>query len=282
MVQDMRVSGMNKPTKEMEEDIKSGLMEAFMKDIGKMIKLMAEADSFMLTGMCTRENGKMTRLMGMENTCTPMVPNTKVIGKKINNTEKEKKHGLMVLAMKVTTLMERKMVMVNSSGLMVQPTKDNSRITTFMEEESIFGLIIDAMKDSGKITKCTAKVSSHGLMEESMKETIMMTRNKEEEFSHGQMAENTMVNGIMVNNMVRASTTLQKEKLREESGKKARELDGSLMIEVIFATQLLINIESLKTYLYILFLQLNNEWPQQANQVNHPLPRETLVTITHN
>jgi hypothetical protein len=99
----MKESGMNSPIKEMGEAIKSGLMAHFTKAIGKMIKLMAGADSSMPMVMYMKEIGKMTKLTDTVNICILTELNTKVTGKKISNMEKERKHGLMVLAMKGTT-----------------------------------------------------------------------------------------------------------------------------------------------------------------------------------
>jgi hypothetical protein len=54
--------------------------------------------------------------------------NMKVIGKKINKMEQEKKVGLMVLLMKVIINKVKKVVKVNLNGLMVVHMKDNLRI----------------------------------------------------------------------------------------------------------------------------------------------------------
>lgn len=51
--------------------------------------------------MFMRVIGLMTKLMAMECIRTWMEQNTKGTGKKISNMEKVKKHGLMVLFMKV-------------------------------------------------------------------------------------------------------------------------------------------------------------------------------------
>ena len=56
----------------------------------------------MQTEMYMRENGKMIRLMDLVDTCTLMVPNMRGTGKKINSTEKERRHGQMALSMKAT------------------------------------------------------------------------------------------------------------------------------------------------------------------------------------
>jgi hypothetical protein len=47
-----------------------------------------------------KENGKMIKLMDLENIYTQMAHNMKVIGKKINSMEKVGRHGQMVHAMR--------------------------------------------------------------------------------------------------------------------------------------------------------------------------------------
>ena len=64
-------------------------------------------------------------------------------GKKINNTDMEKRHGLMVLAMKESTKRVKRTAMVNSSGLMGQLIKVNLLTIIFMAWEFILGLIRD-------------------------------------------------------------------------------------------------------------------------------------------
>jgi hypothetical protein len=54
----------------------------------------------MQMAMFMKVNGKMTRLMDMVDTCILMELNMKDTGKKINNMEKEKKHGLTMLVIK--------------------------------------------------------------------------------------------------------------------------------------------------------------------------------------
>jgi len=124
---------MNKLIKEMVEDIKSGLMVLFMKDTGKMTRLMEEEDLYTLMVMSTKDNGKTIRLMAMESICIQMEHNMKGIGKKISNMERARKHGQMVLAMKVTMLKGKRTVMVNSNGLTAQLMKASSLIITFMD-----------------------------------------------------------------------------------------------------------------------------------------------------
>ena len=75
--------------------------------------------------MSTRANGRMIKLTDMESTCIQMGLSMKVTGKKISNTAKEKRHGLMVPVILETMLKERKMGLENSDGLTVQHTKDS-------------------------------------------------------------------------------------------------------------------------------------------------------------
>ena len=63
--------------------------------------------------------------MDMVNIYVQMEQYMKENGKKINNMEKEKKYGLMVLGMKVIILMVKNMVKENFIGLMVLHMKEN-------------------------------------------------------------------------------------------------------------------------------------------------------------
>lgn len=64
----------------MEEDIKFGVMAVFMKDIGRVIKLMVVGDLFMLMVIFTMVNGRMIRHMVSVNTLILMEQSTKDIG----------------------------------------------------------------------------------------------------------------------------------------------------------------------------------------------------------
>ena len=72
-----------------------------------------------------RENGKMIKLMALEDISTLMALSTKETGRKINSTDMEKKLGLMELVMKVITKTERRTERVNLCGLMVQHMMDS-------------------------------------------------------------------------------------------------------------------------------------------------------------
>jgi hypothetical protein len=121
----MMVSGTKVQILEMVKANKFGLTDHSTKATGKTIKPTEEEDLFMQMEMCMKANGKKTKLMVLEDICILTVLTTKECGKKISNTEREKRPGLMAPAMKASTLTERKTELVNSNGLMVQPTMDS-------------------------------------------------------------------------------------------------------------------------------------------------------------
>ena len=175
-----------------------------------------------------KENGKMIKHTDSEDICIQMVLNTRDCGKRINNTEWVKKHGLMEHAMKGSMLKGRKMAEESSNGLMDLLMMVNSLIIIYTAMEFMSGLMIDDMKDNGLATKCMVLACLHGLMGENMMEIITMIRNKVKEYSHGLMVVVMMVNGTMENSMARVSTTHLRERLEEVSGEKARGSSGSL------------------------------------------------------
>jgi hypothetical protein len=118
------------------------------------------------------------------------------------------------------------MVTAASDGLMDPPIRDSSLTITSTAEAFTCGQILESTMASGRTTRCTAAVSSHGLTAGNTKETTMMTRSRDEESSLGLMVASMMVIGSTANNMEKAFISLLRVKLREESGKKARELDG--------------------------------------------------------
>ena len=68
MVQSIKVSG--QATKNMAMEFKYGQMEQGMRDTGSTIKHVGKANSGMLMETFLKENGKMTRPMGMGFMCT--------------------------------------------------------------------------------------------------------------------------------------------------------------------------------------------------------------------
>lgn len=71
-----------------------------------------------------------------------------------------------------------------------------------------------------------AREFSLGRMADATKANILMIKNKVMECLYGLTEGSMMENGSTENNMERVSTTLQKEKLRKENGKRERESDG--------------------------------------------------------
>jgi hypothetical protein len=124
--------------------------------------------------------------------------------------------------------MAKKKDMAHFHGQMEAHMKESLRTIIFMVRESTDGEMAEPMKENGLIIKCMVGEYSPGQMEESMRESILMTRKKVKELSHGLMEEFISAVGTMVNNMEWVNIPHQKENIRRESGKKARELDGSL------------------------------------------------------
>ena len=112
----------------MEEDTKSGLMEASMRDTGKMISQMVEDDLFMPMEIYIMAIGKMIRHMDLVNILIRMEHSMKVIGKMINSTVKEKNTGPMELNIQENISSERKMDMENFFGLINQAIVETLRI----------------------------------------------------------------------------------------------------------------------------------------------------------
>ena len=77
--------------------------------------------------------GEMTKQMVMEFTFILMVHNIKDFGVKINNMDKERRHGQTERCMKVTMCTGKNMVRENLFGRMAPPTLDNS-ITIILKE----------------------------------------------------------------------------------------------------------------------------------------------------
>ena len=148
------------------------------------------------------ENGKTIKHMDMVFTITLMVPDTKDSGLKINNTEKVRRFGQMVLVMRASTKMERSTVTESSFGLTDQLTPVTSLITTFMVQASTPGLMVDNITVNGLTIKCTELGSSPGTMAEDMKVSTSTTKNKAKECLPGLTVENMTVSGKMESSTV--------------------------------------------------------------------------------
>ena len=96
-------NGMRKRGPKKATVYKYGLMDRSMKDSGIMIWLVVMEDSFLLTVMCIKETGLMTKLTAMVNISMLKVQHTKVAGTKINKKVQDEKNGQMVHSMKECT-----------------------------------------------------------------------------------------------------------------------------------------------------------------------------------
>ena len=86
---------------------KSGEMVQNMKGIGEETKLMDMVESFILMGILTLENGKMTRHMVEVLMSILMERSILAIGLKINNMAMELRYGQMEVRMKVIMNLEK-------------------------------------------------------------------------------------------------------------------------------------------------------------------------------
>lgn len=109
--------------KEMERVLKSGLMVLNILVVGSMIKQMDMEHCIMLMEISTKVSGSMIRLMAKVFILMQMEPTIMENGKMTNNMDLELKSGQMVQFMRVTTLKERKMVLVSLRLLMDQYMK---------------------------------------------------------------------------------------------------------------------------------------------------------------
>ena len=96
---------------------------------GKIIKLMATADCFILMEIFTKDNGLTTRHMEMERIFTLMGQSILVSGETTSSMVKASKSGLTGQDTRETTCVERKTATEHSTGLTDQFTKDISKIT---------------------------------------------------------------------------------------------------------------------------------------------------------
>lgn len=159
-----RVNGWSALRSNREEVCKFGQTAPCMKGIGKTGKLMAMDVSFMLMATSTSETGRMTKPMVSVFTLTKTVPDTKVNGRRINNTEKVLKPGRIRPLMKVIMLRVKSMEPVSSPGLTAVHTKAHSLTITLRDMAAIDGPMIVCSKETGKITKCMETVFSLGQM----------------------------------------------------------------------------------------------------------------------
>jgi hypothetical protein len=128
--------------------------------------------------------------------------------------------------MKVTTLKERSMDMVNSLGLMAAPTMDSLLRIILMDLVFINGLMAENMKENGRTIRWKEAVFLHGQTIEGMRVSISMIKRRVMECSSGLMVENTTEIGKTVNNMVQEHIHQPQEKQDKGNGLMEKELDG--------------------------------------------------------
>ena len=103
---------------EMGRENKYGKILLYMKDIGKMIKLTEEGDSFMQQEMFMRVNGRMIRPMVMEYIQELMDQLILVIGMRINSMDSVYRSGTITLLMRESIFKDISMEQANLFGLM--------------------------------------------------------------------------------------------------------------------------------------------------------------------
>jgi hypothetical protein len=94
------VQGILRTDKDMDQDLRFGLMEQSMRVNGETIKLMERVNFGMQMEMFMKEIGKTIKLMALVCISMLMGPNMKEIGKMICKTDGELKVGQMEVNMK--------------------------------------------------------------------------------------------------------------------------------------------------------------------------------------
>ena len=196
----------------MAKDVKYGQMAVFMKDIGKMIKLTAEEDLFLLVGMFILGNGRTIKLMEKVNSHIQTGLNSMAVGFQINKKVTEKKLGLMEPNIKATTSKTNLKVTANLLGPTTHPIEEALLKIIYRAKEYIGGQMIKSMMEIGLTTKCMVVVNSRGLMVADMRENSLMTKKMDTVHSHGQTKENTMVSGKMTNKKGQAYFIIRRER----------------------------------------------------------------------
>jgi len=133
-----------------------------------MIKLMEKEDLFMLMETYMREIGKMIKLKEEGFMSIWMEQSILGIGKRIDNMDMELRLGPMELNMKETMSQEKNTGSDHLNGVMVQFILVNFIAIIFMVKECTLGQIIENMKANGKLIKCMEKEHLLGQMVENI------------------------------------------------------------------------------------------------------------------
>lgn len=136
-----------------------------------------------------------------------MVPVMMDSGGKTSSTERELRHGQIMLNMKVTTGVGRRTDTGYSIGLMDQSTKESLRTIVSMERVFTTGMMVGSTMVTGSKTRWTVKEFLPGQMDEGTRVNTEMTRKKDMVYSVGKMVDPTKGIGRVESNMVEASTS---------------------------------------------------------------------------
>lgn len=121
----MKASGWGR--RDMARGSRSGRMDRFMKEIGRMIRLMGMAGCTTRMGIPMKECGRMIKLTATEYIHMLTAQSITESGKMINNMGLAKRNGLITLFIKACTQRARKTGKENWFLETVPCTKENSR-----------------------------------------------------------------------------------------------------------------------------------------------------------
>lgn len=210
--------------------LKFGPIIQDIKVNGFKIKLMEMANFYTQMAISTKVNGKMIRLMAMEYINTVMEQNIKDFGRKMSNTDKVFKLGLMAAFMKGNIKMVLDTDLENTLGLMVIAIKETGIWARFKEKALTPGKMAESMLGSGLIIKCTEKVSILGETEGVTVVNIRTTKNKDSDAILGLMGESMRDSGLMVWDMGEENTFWRVVLLNKVFGRETNEWVGKTKI----------------------------------------------------
>ena len=158
-------------------------------------ELKAKADWSMRMVMCTKDNGRITKLMGLECICIVGAQSMRAFGRTICRTDKVYKSGMMAAGMRGSTKMVRSTGRAPMFGPMGAIMWVHGARIIFTGQGSITGRTADPTLVSGARTKCMGKVRTLGKMVESIREDIRMIKSMGMGNTFGPMGESFKGNG---------------------------------------------------------------------------------------
>ena len=109
--------------------LRSGLMGLATKDNGRITELTVMENSCMLMVTSMKETGLMIKLTASESISMLTVQGMKEIGEMTSNMARARRHGQMALSMRVSTWLARSTVSVFTVGMMALATKESGTRT---------------------------------------------------------------------------------------------------------------------------------------------------------